>query len=175
MLSKYWSLAKLAYTDTDSFIYHIQTHDLYKIWWTTCVRHVRLPSRPPPLLKTEYQGSRQDEGRMLAFGTARSCWTSSQNVQYPPPSNGKPKCIAKGVSRRYILKHLRYKDYLRTLKETESTIATFSTLRSQKQQIKTIELTKKCLSTFDDKRYIVNDGLTTLAYRHYKIAQIKPT
>ena len=87
--------------------------------------------------------------------------------------NGKPKFTAKGVSRRYILKHLHHKDYLGTLKETESTIATFSTLRSQKQQIKTIHLTKKCLSAFDDKRYILNDWITTLAYGHYKIAQIK--
>ena len=52
--------------------------------------------------------------------------------------NGKPKFTAKGVSHRYILKHLHHKDYLRTLKETESAIATFSTLCSQKQQIKTI-------------------------------------
>ena len=64
--------------------------------------------------------------------------------------NGKPKFTAKGVSRRYILKHLHHKDYLLTLKETESTIATFSTLRLEKQQIKTIEFTKKCLSAFDD-------------------------
>ena len=41
--------------------------------------------------------------------------------------NGKPKFTAKGVSRRYILKHLQHKDYLRTLKETETTIATFNT------------------------------------------------
>ena len=30
ILPKYGSLAKLAYTDTDSFIYYIQTPDLYK-------------------------------------------------------------------------------------------------------------------------------------------------
>ena len=81
--------------------------------------------------------------------------------------NGKSKFTAKGVSQ------LHHKDYLRTLKGAESTIATFSTLRSQKQQIKAIELTKKCLSAFDYKRYIVNDGITTLAYGHYKIANIK--
>ena len=117
-MSKYGSHAKLAYIDTDSFIYHIQTPDLY-----------RLSNRR---LKDECQGPRHDEGRMLEFGTARICWASSQNVRYPPP-NGKPKFTAKCVSRRYILKHLQHKDYLRTLKETESTIATFSTLRSQKQ------------------------------------------
>ena len=88
--------------------------------------------------------------------------------------NGKPKFTAKGVSRRYILKLLHHKVYLRTLKETESTIATFITLRSQKQQIKTIEFTRKCLSAFDDKRYILK-GVTTLEYGHYKIAQIKST
>ena len=30
ILSKYGSRANFAYTDTDAFIYHIQTHDLYK-------------------------------------------------------------------------------------------------------------------------------------------------
>ena len=30
ILSKYGSRAKLTYTDNHSFIYHIQTHDLYK-------------------------------------------------------------------------------------------------------------------------------------------------
>ena len=78
--------------------------------------------------------------------------------------NVKPKFTANRVSRRYILKHLHHKDYLRKLKETEPTIATFMSLSSQKQQIKTIELTKKCLSAFDEKRYILNDGITTLAY-----------
>ena len=89
--------------------------------------------------------------------------------------NGKPQFIAKGFSRRYILKHLHHRDYLRILKGTESTIATFSTIRSLKQQINTLEVTKKCLSAFDVKRYILNDGITTLAYGHYKIAQIKST
>ena len=86
--------------------------------------------------------------------------------------NGKPKFTAKVVSRRYIVKHPHHKDYLRTLKETESTIATFSKLQSQKQQIKNNRTHQKSLSAFDDKRYILNDGITNLAYGHYKVAQI---
>ena len=89
--------------------------------------------------------------------------------------NGKLKFTAKGVSRRYILKHLHQKDYHRTFKETESTIATFSTILSLKQQINTLEVTKKCRSAFDDKCYILNDGIATLAYGHYKISQMKST
>ena len=76
---------------------------------------------------------------------------------------------------RYILKHLHHGDYLRTMKGTESTIATFGTIRSLKQQINTLEVTKKCLSAFNDKRYILNDGIMTLAHGHYKIAQMKST
>ena len=89
--------------------------------------------------------------------------------------NGKPKFTVKGVSRRYILQHLHHKDNLPTLKVTESTIATFSIIRSLKQQINTLEVIKKCLSTFDGKRYILNDGITTLVYGHYKIAEMKST
>ena len=109
---------------------------------------------------------------MLEPGASRICWTSIQNVQHLLP-NGKPKFTEKGVSRRYILKHLHHKDYLRTLKGTESTIATFSTIRSLKQKINTLEVTNKCLSAFDDKRYILNDGITTCG--HYKIDQMKST
>ena len=111
---------------------------------------------------------------MLEFGTARIFWASSKNISIFLPY-GKPKFTAKRVLRRHILKHLHHKDYLRTSKGTDLITATFITLLSQKQQIKTIEFTNKCLSAFDDKRYILNDGITTIAYGHYKIAQFKST
>ena len=90
-------------------------------------------------------------------------------------TNGKPKFAAKCVSHRYILKHIHHEDYLRTLKGSESIIATFSTLSFLEQKIKTHEVTKNCHSAFDNKRYIIDDGITTLAYGHYKIVQMKST
>ena len=175
ILSKYESRAKLAYSDTDSLIYHIQTPDLYKDMadnmnaYDTSDYPVDHPLHSRT--KNKVLGKMKDEYSSLASQEFVGLRAKIYSILLP---NGKPKFTAKGVSRRYILKHLHHKDYLRTLKETETTIATFSTLRSEKQQIKTIELTKKCLSAFDDKRYILNDGITTLAYGHYKIAQINP-
>ena len=174
ILSKYGSRAKLAYNDTDSFIYHIQTLDLYMDMagnmdaYDTSDYPVDYPlhSRTNAM----FLGKMRVECWSLAPQEFVELRAKMYSILLP---NYKPKFTTRGVSRRYILKNIHHKDYLRTLKETESTIATFSTLRSQKQQIKTIELTKKCLSAFDDKRYILNDEITTLAYGHYKIAQIK--
>ena len=86
IMCKYGSRAKLAYTDTDSFIYHIQTPDLYRDMADNLDVYDAsdYPATTPPL-KDECQDPRQDEGRMLEFGTARICQTTSQNAQYPPP------------------------------------------------------------------------------------------
>ena len=173
MLSKYGSPAKLACTDTDSLIYHIQTPDLYKDMtdnmdaYDTSDYPVDQPLHSR--INANVLGKMKDECLSLAPQEFLGLRANIYSIILP---NGKPKFTAKGVSRRYILKHLHHKDYLRTLKETESTITTLSTLRSKKQQIKTIEITQKCLSAFDDKCYILNDGITIVAYGHYKIAQI---
>ena len=176
IMSKCGSRAKLTYTDTDSFIYHIQTADLYKEMadnldeYDTSDYSIDHPLHPKTNAKVP--GKMKDKCWSLAPQEFVRLRAKMYSILLP---NDKPKFTAKGVSRRYILKHLHHKDYHPTLKETESTIATFSTLRSQNQQIKTIELPKKSLSAFDAKRYILHDGITTLAYGHYKIAQIKST
>ena len=83
-MSKYGSYAKLTYTDTDSFTYDIQTPDLYKDIADNLDAYDTSDYPVDHPLKDKCQGPRQDEGRMLKFGTARICLTTSQNVQYPP-------------------------------------------------------------------------------------------
>ena len=87
--------------------------------------------------------------------------------------NNKAKFTAKGVSRKYILTHLQHDDYLQTLQKTRTTMATFTTLRSMKQQLKTIAVTKHYLSAADDKKYITPGGVSTWAYGHYRIKQLQ--
>ena len=42
-------------------------------------------------------------------------------------------------------------------------------IRSQKHRIYTMEMNKVSLSAYDDKRWIKEDGVSSLAYGHYKI------
>ena len=43
------------------------------------------------------------------------------------------------------------------------------TIRSDKHEIGSYNLNKVSLSCFDDKRYILDDGISSLAYGHYRI------
>ena len=87
-------------------------------------------------------------------------------------SNGRIKNTTKWVSRSHILKNLKHKDYLHTLQTTTSFYTTFRTITSQKHAVKTQEVNKRCLTAFDDKRYILPDGVATLAHAHFRIAEL---
>jgi hypothetical protein len=76
---------------------------------------------------------------------------------------------AKGVKRGYVTKHVQHNNFVNTLKNKSSTSATFKSIRAFNHTLNTIETTKSCLSAYDDKRYILDDGVSTLAYGHYNI------
>ena len=81
------------------------------------------------------------------------------------------KQTAKGIKRSFVKKHVTHDMYLHTLQSRQSTSAEFLTFRSRNHRVQTLKLKKTCLSAFDDKRFILADGFTTLAYGHHKIAQ----
>ena len=41
-------------------------------------------------------------------------------------------------------------------------------IRSKNNQLQMVKLTKTSLSPYDDKRFLLEDGFTTLAHGHYK-------
>ena len=45
--------------------------------------------------------------------------------------------------------------------------------RSERHEIYSIKLNKIELSPYDEKRYILNDGMSTFAYGHYKTIATK--
>ena len=90
---------------------------------------------------------------------------------YVKANDSKPKLTAKGVKRGYVKKHVKHDMYLHTLHSKKSTAAEFKTFRSIRHRVYTFNLKKVCLSAFDDKRFILSDGISTLAYGHCDIGK----
>lgn len=169
----YGTNAKLCFTDTDSLCYHIKTTDVYADIRNNI--HLFDTSNYPDDDRQLYSktnakvvGKMKDECAGVApreFVGLRSKMYSLQVSQ----NDKKPKLTAKGVSRTYVKHHLHHELYLQTLQSGRVTTAKFRNFRSYKHRIHTVEIEKVCLSAFDNKRYILSDGITTLAYGHCKI------
>jgi len=76
----------------------------------------------------------------------------------------------KGIKKSYVKKNVHHESFLRVLNKTvPNTRAKFRLFRSTNHVINTIEMNKLCLSAFDDKRYVLDNGIDTLAYGHHSI------
>jgi ketopantoate reductase len=80
------------------------------------------------------------------------------------------KLTAKGIKKYFVEKNLKHENYVKTLQNGVGTVAQFNAIQSRNHVLKTVTLKKSCLSAFDDKRYLLKDGIHSLAYGHYKIA-----
>ena len=70
------------------------------------------------------------------------------------------------IDEQYFTAHETFLNVLNTMKPTRSTFRSF---QSVNHVLRTVEINKTCLNAFDDKRYILNDGVGTLAYGHFRI------
>ena len=77
------------------------------------------------------------------------------------------KC--KGVKKSVIKKSIAHEDYKKCLFTGKEQLRRMNVIRSHKHEIYTEEINKIALSSSDDKRHILDDGVHTLALGHYKI------
>ena len=77
---------------------------------------------------------------------------------------------AKGIKKNIIKKNITHGNYKQTLFENKQIYHKMKTIRSQNHELGSYEINKVSLSCFDDKRYIHDNGKTSYAYGHYKIA-----
>jgi hypothetical protein len=73
---------------------------------------------------------------------------------------------AKGIKKN-IINEIDFDQYYNTLLHQSKTFHNFYNIRSLKHQLYTIKQTKKGLSSFDDKRYVLNNNINTQAYGNY--------
>ena len=76
---------------------------------------------------------------------------------------------AKGVKKNVIKKDISYQDYVDYLFEERKSMHTMQTIRSFKHQLYTIKQNKVSLSPYDDKRYLLDDGVSSLPYGYFSL------
>jgi len=81
------------------------------------------------------------------------------------------KTAAKGIPKAYVRKYIRHKRFLAALrnKKPGKDTARFRRFQSKMHVVRTIEIEKVCLNAWDDKRYILDGGVGTLAHGHVRI------
>ena len=76
---------------------------------------------------------------------------------------------AKGIKKNVIKKGIKHENYKCVLLNSKQVHYKMKTIRRQRHQLGSYEITKISLSCFDDKRYLDDDGIGSYAYGHYEI------
>ena len=171
--SKYGDKAKLLFSDTDSLMYEIQTEDFYKDIsgdvkdrFDTSDYPENHPSGIPTGINKKVLGKMKDEaaGKIIKeFVGLRA-----KLYSFIMDDGGEiKKC--KGIKKQVVESSISHEDYKTCLLTGKEQLRKQNILRSYNHEVYTEEV---ALSVLDDKRYILSDGVDTLAWGHYKIKDI---
>ena len=75
----------------------------------------------------------------------------------------------KGIKKSAVEKTIHHEHFLDCINNDAPLYSQFNTFRSYNHKISTITQNKLALCNYDDKRRIMEDGISTLAYGHYRI------
>ena len=174
---KYGKQAKLLFTDTDSFLYEIQTEDFYKDIsgdvkdrFDTSEYPEGHPSGLPIGVNKKVLGMFKDEAKgknIKEFVGLRAKLYSYKMEE------GKENKKCKGIKKAVVEKSITHEDYKTCLKTGKEQLRRQNIIRSYEHTLYTEEVNKIALSAADDKRYLLKDSYDTLAWGHYKIKEME--
>ena len=170
---KYGDKAKLLFTDTDSLMYEIETEDFYKDisedvkdrFDTSDYPEIH-PSGIPTGINKKVLGMFKDEaaGKVIKEFVGLRAKLYSYKMDKGEESK---KC--KGIKKQVVESSISHEDYKTCLRTGKEQLRKQNILRSYEHEVYTEEVNKVALSALDDKRYILGDGVHTLAWGHYKL------
>ena len=171
--AKYGDKAKLLLTDTDSFIYEIETEDFYKDIsedvkdrFDTSDYPENHPSGIPTGKNKKVLGMMKDE----AAGKIIKEFVGLRAKLYSfVMDDGEENKRCKGIKKQVVENSITHEDYKTCLLTGKEQLRKQNIIRSYEHEVYTEEVNKVALSAGDDKRYILEDGIHTLAWGHYKI------
>ena len=166
MKPKYSDNVKLCYMDTDSFIMHIKTEDIYK----DIADHVEKRfdtsnyevNRPLPTGKNKKViGLMKDKlgGKIMTEFVVLRPKTYSYLTD-----NCKEDKKAKGTKKCFIKRRLKFNDYKYCLLNNEIILKSQQRFKSERYDVYTKEINKIALSSNEDKRLQTVDRITSYPY-----------
>ena len=177
IIPKYGNKAKLLFTDTDSFLYEIQTEDFYKDIsgdvkdrFDTSDYPEGHPSGILTGVNKKVLGMFKDEaaGKNITEFVGLRAKLYSYKME-----EGKENKKCKGIKKAVVEKSISHKDYKTCLETGKEQLRRQNIIRSYEHTLYTEEINKVALSAADDKRYLLKDSYDTLAWGHYKIKEME--
>ena len=169
----YKDKAKLLFTDTDSLMYEIETEYFYKDIsgdvkdrFDTSDYPDNHPSGIPTGIDKKVLGMFKDE----AMGKSIKEFVGLRAKLYSyKMDKGEESKKCKGIKKRVVEKTITHEDYKTCLLTGKEQLRKMNIIRSYDHEVYTEEVNKVALSAEDDKRYITDNGIHTLAWGHYKL------
>jgi len=180
-IRKWYPTADLLFTDTDSLVYQIYTDDLY----------ADLAAHREHFDFSCYQGTHSlfDESNKMVMGKMKDesgggiitefvglrpkmySYTVRQTTADGGVANKEAK-RAKGIQRAAITS-LAHSDYLKQLNQPVENHVNIVRIGQKQHRVYTLSSLKRGLCGFDDKRYLLPDGVHTLAHGHYRARELQ--
>ena len=174
MKPMYGEKCKLCFTDTDSFMYHIETEDVYRDFekykygfdFSDYPKDHFLHSNK----NKKVVGLPKDEANGKVISEFCGLRPKSYSFIF---ENEIGELKGKGVPKAVLKKCIRHEDYkkevLGTTPEEISKSVSFNKISSSKHNVYNEHTSKVGLCSVDDKRWVNSDGITTYSHGHYSI------
>ena len=168
---KYEDNIRLIYTDTDSFVIHTKTEDIYDDF-NEISNHMDFSGYDkshkcydPKNKKVLGKFKDECDGKIITSFIG----LKPKSYAFKIHNEQKEEKKSKGIVKHKVKKEFNYKRYEDTLNnECMDNSVTFNSIRSKNHQIYSIKQTKQALSSYDNKRYYINN-IESLPYGFYSI------
>ena len=170
---KYGEKALLLMTDTDSLCYELETEDFYKdiandvdSKFDTSAYPKNHPSGIKTGVNKKVIGMMKDEcnGKIMEgfVGLRAKLYATKMN-------NGEESKKCKGINKAVTKNDIAFKDYKDVLFNQTVQMRKMNVIRSYGHEVYTETVYKTALSGDDDKRFVLENRIQTMAYGHYNI------
>ena len=174
ILPKYRENATLLFTDTDSLCYHIKTDDMYKDMKED--KHLFDMSgynmdgyRSCDNSNKKVIGKFKDETDGVPIVEFCGLRSKMYSIKL---ENDKEKKTGKGIKKSALKKKINHENYKKCLFgsiEEQRQLVSFNNMRSINHEIYGFKFTRIGLSCSNYKQYLLDDGISSYSYGHYKI------